>query len=245
MGRGFIFDCGSERTHRNFGLWGKDENHASNMRIEFEKLKARIGAIAQMASDTSQKRIDAEFNGKEYKMTATNEAYQLMYEISRHYDQYQYINHPRLGAIFARLPERVMSVASILAMDNLMSGSLVIEKEYVLYALKLGLSSIDHLNSNLRVNEAVDGQTVEDKLEGIKEAIIKRLTVSKKDKNEGWRYKSELKNYLKRQKYYQEISKELLAHGQDAMENALAVLMGEGKVIRHPENDKKIKRRWP
>ena len=245
LGRGFIFDCGSERTHRNFGLWGEDENHANNMRIEFEKLKARIGAIAQMASDTSQKRIDAEFNGREYKMTATDEAYNLMYEISRHYDQYQYINHPRLGAIFARLPERVMSVASILAMDNLVGGSLVIEKEYVLYALKLGLSSIDHLNSNLRVNEAVDGQTVEDKLEGIKEAIIKRLTVSKKDKNEGWRYKSELKNYLKRQKYYQEISKELLAHGQDAMENALAVLMGEGKVIRHPENDKKIKRSWP
>ena len=138
-----------------------------------------------------------------------------------------------------------MSVASILAMDNLVNGELVIEEEYVMYAIKLALASVDHLSSNLRVNEAVDGATVEDKLEGIKEAIIKRLSVSKKDERDGWRYKSELKNYLKRQKYYQEISKELLEHGQDAMENALAVLMGEGRVIRNPENDKQVKRKWP
>ncbi|QZI90850.1 hypothetical protein MYOV066v1_p0072 [Vibrio phage PS15B.3] len=245
LGRGFIFDCGSERSHRNFTLWGKKSHDERQTAIELQKLKARIGAIAQMASDTSQKKIDAEFNGQEYTMTASDSAYKLMYEISRHYDQYHYINHTRLGAIYARLPERVMSVASILALDNLKGGQLVIEEEHVLYALKLGLSSIDHLSSNLKVNEAVDGATVEDKLEGIKEAIIKRLSVSKKDERDGWRYKSELKNYLKRQKYYQEISKELLEHGQDAMENALAVLMGEGRVIRNPENDKQVKRKWP
>lgn len=245
LGRGFIFDCGSERSHRNFTLWGKKSHDERQTAIELQKLKSRIGAIAQMASDTSQKKIDAEFNGHEYTMTASDEAYKLMYEISRHYDQYHYINHTRLGAIYARLPERVMSVASILALDNLKGGQLVIEEEYVLYALKLGLSSIDHLSSNLKVNEAVDGATVEDKLEGIKEAIIKRLSVSKKDERDGWRYKSELKNYLKRQKYYQEISKELLEHGQDAMENALIVLMGEGRVVRNPENDKQVKRKWP
>lgn len=245
LGRGFIFDCGSERTHRNFDLWGKKSHDERQTEIEMQKLKARIGAIAQMASDTSQKKVDAEFNGHEYKMTATPEAYKLMYDVSCHYDQYHYINHNRLGAIYARLPERVMSVSSILAMDNLVNGELVIEEEYVMYALKLALASVDHLSSNLRVNEAVDGATVEDKLEGIKEAIIKRLSVSKKDEREGWRYKSELKNYLKRQKYYQEISKELLEHGQDAMENALAVLMGEGRIIRNPENDKQVKRKWP
>ena len=245
LGRGFIFDCGSERTHRNFDLWGKKSHDERQTEIELQKLKARIGAIAQMASDTSQKKIDAEFNGHEYKMTATPEAYKLMYDVSCHYDQYHYINHNRLGAIYARLPERVMSVSSILAMDNLVNGELVIEEEYVMYAIKLALASVDHLSSNLRVNEAVDGATVEDKLEGIKEAIIKRLSVSKKDEREGWRYKSELKNYLKRQKYYQEISKELLEHGQDAMENALSVLMGEGRVIRNPENDKQVKRKWP
>jgi putative DNA primase/helicase len=238
LGRALIFDCGSERSHRNFNLWGKKTHDDKQDRIDLDILKSRVGAIAQMAGDTSQSKIDAEFVGREYKMTASSEANKLMFDISLHYDQHHYINHNRLGALYARLPERVISVASILAMDNLIDGNLLIESEFVLYALKLALLSIEHLNGNLRVNEAVDGNTVEDKLAGIKMAIVKRLTVPKSDKAEGWRYKSYLKEYLKRQKYYQEISKDLLEHGQDAMENAIAVLKGEGKIM---QDDKKVR----
>ena len=94
----------------------------------------------------------------------------------------------------------------------------------------MAINSIKHLESNLKINEAVDGDTIESKLEGIKEAIVKRLKVNKGDKQEGWRYKSKLKEFLKRQKYYQDIAKDLLQHNQDAFENSIASLSGEGKV---------------
>ncbi len=239
LGRTIIVDCGDERSHLNKDLINVSDEFKAKMDIRYKQLLARIGAIKQMASDTSQKRIDQEFNGVDYKVTASKESQKLFSLISSHYDNEVFINHHRLGALYARLPSRVTSLASTLAMDNLVNGSLQIEAEHVLFALKVTISSINYLHSNLRVNEAVNGATVEDKLEGIKEAIIKRLTVSKSDKNDGWRYKSEIKNYLKRQKYYQEIAKDLLSHGQDAMENALAVLRGEGKIII---DDKKIKK---
>lgn len=239
LGRTIIVDCGDERSHLNKDLINVSDEFKAKMDIRYKQLLARVGAIKQMANDTSQKRIDQEFNGVDYKVTASKESQKLFSLISSHYDNEVFINHHRLGALYARLPSRVTSLASTLAMDNLVNGSLQIEAEHVLFALKVTISSINYLHSNLRVNEAVNGATVEDKLEGIKEVIIKRLTVSKSDKNDGWRYKSELKNYLKRQKYYQEIAKELLQHNQDAMENALAVLRGEGKIII---DDKKLKK---
>ncbi len=239
LGRTIIVDCGDERSHLNQDLINVSEEFKRKMEVRYQQLLARVGAIKQMASDTSQKRIDAEFNGNGYKITASKEAQELFATISNHYDSEVFINHHRLGALYARLPSRVTSLASTLAVDNLVNGNLQIEAEHVLFALKITISSINYLHSNLRVNEAAQGSTVEDKLEGIKEAIIKRLTVSKSDKNEGWRYKSELRNYLKRQNYYKEIAKDLLQHNQDAMENALAVLRGEGKIII---DDKKIKK---
>lgn len=230
LGRGLIFDCGVERAPRNFDLIGKSEEIDRESKKRLTILQARVGAIAQMASDNSQARVDAEFNGTYYKMVATKDAEVMIMNIARHYDQYHYRNHSRLGALYSRLSERVTSVSSILAMDNLVNGNLVVEVEYVLYALKLTLESINHLAGNLRINEAVDGNSVEDQLEGIKEAIIKRLTVSKKDKDGGLRYKSKIKDDIKRQNYYKEIAKENLKHGQDAFENALRSLIGEGKI---------------
>ena len=239
LGRTIIVDCGDERSHLNKELVNVSDDFKDKMDVRYRQLLARVGAIKQMASDTSKKRIDKEFHGLDYKITASKDAQVLLSTISAHYDNEVFINHHRLGALYARLPSRVTSLSSILAVDNLVDGSLQIEAKHVLFSLKITLSSINYLHSNLRVNEAANGATVEDKLEGIKEAIIKRLSVSKTDKNNGWRYKSEIKNYLKRQKYYQQIAKELLNHNQDAMENALTVLRGEGKIII---DDKKIKK---
>lgn len=239
LGRTIIVDCGEERSHLNKDLINVSDDFKAAMEIRYKKLLARIGAIKQMASDTSQFRIDSEFTGTEYKITASPEAKALFAAIAEHYDHEVFINHHRLGALYARLPNRVTSLASVLAVDNLVNGCLQIEAEYVLFALKIALSSVNYLHSNLRVNEASSSDAAEDKLEGIKEAIIKRLTVSKNDKNHGWRYKSELKNYLKRQAYYKSVAKELLAHNQDALENALLSLLSEGKIII---DDKKLKK---
>lgn len=239
LGRTIIVDCGEERSQLNPKLTNVSESFKHEMDVRYKQLLARVGAVHQMASDTSKKRVEEEFNGRVFEITATKEAKALFTLIRIHYDDHLYINHQRLGALYSRLLSRVTSLASILAVDNLVDGNLQIEEEYVLFALKITLASIEYLHSNLRVNEAVDGVTVEDKLEGIKEAIIKRLSVSKTDSKDGWRYISELKNYLKRQNYYREIAKELLSHGQDAMVNAISVLRMEGRV---EIVDKKIKK---
>ncbi len=234
LGRALIFDCGVERVQNDslsdFNAW-KDGGYASHDdKMLFERIKAEICMIAQMSQDVRNGSVEADFVGDDYRVLATDEATRMIYDISAHFDQDQYLNHPRLGALYARLSERVMSVSSILALNNVINGRVTVDVPHVKYALLVALNSIKHLESNLSINEAKDGETVESKLNGIKEAILKRLKVNKSDKNEGWRYKSSLKDFLKRQKYYQEISKELLKHNQDAFENSIASLIGESKV---------------
>lgn len=230
LGRALIFDCGSERNHRNFALWGKTTTDPKKDKATENLLIQRIGAIHQMSKDITEGQERADFDGERYQVTATDGAEALLRNIAEYYDQAEFINHDRLGALFARLTERVMSVASILAMDNVQGRDIVITEEFVLYALKVALGSIQHLYVNLKINEAVDGETIESKVSGIEDAIIKRLSVSKNDKEEGWRFKSEVKRFLKRQKYYIEIQQELSKHDQDAMENAINRLLGKKKI---------------
>lgn len=235
LGRSLIFDCGVERvqneslnvTHEE---WSNTGYESQGDKALFERLKAEIGMIVQMSNDERADGVTAAFNGIDRRTTATPEASLMFFNIAKHYDQHEYLNHARLGALYARISERVMSVASSLALYNVIDGNVTVEPDHVRYALLVALNSIKHLESNLKINEAVDGDTIESKLEGIKEAIVKRLKVNKNDKDEGWRYKSKLKEFLKRQPYYQDIAKDLLQHNQDAFENSIASLSGEGKV---------------
>jgi phage/plasmid primase-like uncharacterized protein len=235
LGRSLIFDCGVERVQNeslqvSHEQWATTGYESKDDKVLFERLKAEVGMIVQMSNDERAEGITAAFNGVDRRTLATPEASLMFFNIAKHYDQHEYLNHVRLGALYARMSERVMSVASSLALYNVIDGSVTVEVEHVKYALLVALNSIRHLESNLKINEAVDGETIESKLDGIKEAIIKRLTVNKNDKDNGWRYKSKLKEFLKRQKYYQDIAKDLLQHNQDAFENSIASLAGEGKI---------------
>lgn len=234
LGRALIFDCGVERVQNDslndFGKWEENGYESHDDKMLYEKLKAGIGMIVQSSNDVRNGHIESSFTGKDSKTLATPEASRMMFDIAVHYDQQEYLNHPRLGALYARLSERVMSVSSSLALYNEVNGNVTVDVEHVKYALLVALNSIKHLESNLRINEAKDGDTIESKIEGIKEAITKRLKVNKGDKDDGWRYKSKLKEFLKRQTYYQEIAKDLLKHNQDAFENSIMSLRGEGKV---------------
>ena len=234
LGRALIFDCGVERVQNDslndYSQWESNGYESHEDKMLYEKLKAGIGMIVQASNDVRNGHIESSFTGKNTKTLATPAASRMMFDIAVHYDQQEYLNHPRLGALYARLSERVMSVASSLALYNEVDGNVTVEVDHVKYALLVALNSIKHLESNLRINEAKDGETIESKIEGIKEAIIKRLKVNKGDKDEGWRYKSKLKEFLKRQTYYQEIAKDLLKHNQDAFENSIMSLRGEGKV---------------
>ena len=236
LGRSLIFDCGVERVQNEslksgYEKWSESGYESCGDKVLYARLKAEIGMIVQMSNDAREGNIEASFAGLDRRTSATPEASRMMFDIAKHYDQYRYLNHARLGAMYARLSERVMSVASSLALYNVIDGKVTVDTEHVKYALLATLNSIKHLESNLKINEAVDGDTIESKLEGIKEAIIKRLKVNKGDKQDGWRYKSKLKEYLKRQKYYQDIARDLQQHNQDAFENSIMMLLGEGKII--------------
>ncbi len=234
LGRALIFDCGVERVQndslKDFDKWEENGYESHEDKMLYEKLKAGIGMIVQSSLDARNDHIESAFTGRDNKTLATPEASRMMFDIAVHYDQQEYLNHPRLGALYARLSERVMSVASSLALYNVIDNNVTIEVEHVKYALLVALNSIKHLESNLRINEAKDGETIESKLEGIKEAITKRLNVNKDDADEGWRYKSKIKGHLKRQNFYQDIAKELVKHNQDPFENAVMSLRGEGKI---------------
>jgi phage/plasmid primase-like uncharacterized protein len=239
LGRALINDCGIERAPQRLTIADLKKAPAGGQDMQFEMLKAQIGLICQLADDESKHSVDSEFNGSPFRYDITPDAERDMCAILQHYDQHHYRNHPRVGAIYARLVERVMSLSSIMAMGNYSCDGARIESAYVRYALMLVLQSLEHLTSNLKINEGATEETIEAKLEAVQAAILKMINIDRrKDDQDGWRYISVIKAQMKRRKFYQQIQKQLDGANQDAMQNALAMLGGKvemdpsGKQIR-------------
>lgn len=239
LGRALINDCGIERAPQRLTIADLKKAPAGGQDMQFEMLKAQIGLICQLADDESKRSVDNEFNGSPFRYDITPDAERDMCAILQHYDQHHYRNHPRVGAIYARLVERVMSLSSIMALGNYGCDGARIESSYVRYSLMLVLQSLEHLTSNLKINEGATEETVEAKLEAVQAAILKMINIDRrKDDQDGWRYVSVIKAQMKRRKFYQQIQKQLDGANQDAMQNALAMLGGKvemdpsGKQIR-------------
>lgn len=239
LGRALINDCGIERAPQRLTIEDLKKAPTGSQDMQFEMLKAQIGLICQLADDESKRSVDNEFNGSRFRYDITPDAERDMCAILQHYDQHHYRNHPRVGAIYARLVERVMSLSSIMALGNYGCDGARIESSYVRYALMLVLQSLEHLTSNLKINEGATEETVEAKLEAVQAAILKMINIDRrKDDQDGWRYVSVIKAQMKRRKFYQQIQKQLDGANQDAMQNALAMLGGKiemdpsGKQIR-------------
>lgn len=239
LGRALINDCGIERAPQRLTIEDLKKAPTGGQDMQFEMLKAQIGLICQLADDESKHSVDNEFNGSRFRYDITPDAERDMCAILQHYDQHHYRNHPRVGAIYARLVERVMSLSSIMALGNYGCDGARIESSYVRYSLMLVLQSLEHLTSNLKINEGATEETVEAKLEAVQAAILKMINIDRrKDDQDGWRYVSVIKAQMKRRKFYQQIQKQLDGANQDAMQNALAMLGGKvemdpsGKQIR-------------
>ena len=239
LGRALINDCGIERAPQRLTIADLKKAPSGGQDMQFEMLKAQIGLICQLADDESKHSVDSEFNGSPFRYDITPDAERDMCAILQHYDQHHYRNHPRVGAIYARLVERVMSLSSIMALGNYGCDGARIESAYVRYALMLVLQSLEHLTSNLKINEGATEETNEAKLEAVQAAILKMINIDRrKDDQDGWRYVSVIKAQMKRRKFYQQIQKQLDGANQDAMQNALAMLGGKvemdpsGKQIR-------------
>ena len=231
LGRALINDCGIERAPQRLTIADLKKAPAGGQDMQFEMLKAQIGLICQLADDESKHSVDSEFNGSPFRYDITPDAERDMCAILQHYDQHHYRNHPRVGAIYARLVERVMSLSSIMALGNYGCDGARIESSYVRYALMLVLQSLEHLTSNLKINEGATEETIEAKLEAVQAAILKMINIDRrKDDQDGWRYVSVIKAQMKRRKFYQQIQKQLDGANQDAMQNALAMLGGKVEV---------------
>lgn len=225
LGRALIFDCGEKRSKRNADLWGVNPRQVGQ--LDRQLIDREIGLIIQMSEDAAASEVDAEFNGKEViTVEPSNEAEQLIRAISSHYEQDRYLNHPQLGALYARICERIASVSSIMAFGNVKADKAIIEVEYVRYSLMLVLASINHLASNLKLNEAAAGESIEAQLDGIKERIIRRLTGT----GEEWIAQSAVKQTITKTGFYREIQRQLHGTGQDAFNNAIMSLELSGHI---------------
>lgn len=232
LGRSLVLDCGEEARERNFNIWGM--NPADIGRLELAELEREICLIAQSADETAASDEQKEFSGRHgVTVKPTEAADKMMFEIAVHYEQNRFRNHQQLGSLYRRLSERVASLSSIMAFGNIQGNVAVIEPEYVEFALFLTLTSIEHLASNLKLNEAAAGESIEAQMDGISEAIIRKLP-----SDGSWKFQSDLKVLVSRNKAYKEIARQLSGSGQDAFNNAIinltmkGVIEMEGKKIR-------------
>ena len=234
LGRSLVLDCGEEVSKRNFNIWGMNPDDIG--RIELESLKREICLISQSSDETCASDEAKSFSGKTgIIVKPTKEADKMLFEIANHYEQNRFLNHPSLGALYRRLSERVISVSSIMAFGNIQNNVAIIEPSYVEFALFLTLTSIDHLASNLKLNEAAAGESVEAQLDGIAEAILRKMPSDGE-----WAFQSAIKQLVSRNKAYKEIAKQLTSSGQDAFNNAIINLQMKGLV---EVDGKKIRRK--
>lgn len=224
LGRALIFDCGEKRSKRNANLWGVNPRDIG--KLNRAELDREIGLIIQMADETNASQVEADFNGgTPITVEPTKEADNLIKAISSHYEQDRYLNHPQLGALYARICERIASVSSIMAFGNVQGSVAVIEAEYIRYALMLVITSINHLASNLKLNEAAEAKSIEAQLEGIKEMIVRKLA-----SHEDWVQQSVIKQPIRRMAFYREVEMQLKGTGQDAFNNAIMGLEINGLI---------------
>lgn len=240
LGRALIADCGVERSESMVDLdfLGDSDGKQQGDNPQLTYLKTQIGLICQLAQDVVNGDVEQAFTGVKFRYMPTADALEDLKSIARHYDQYQYRNHIRVGSIYARFLERIMALSSVMALGNIQKGVAVIERDFVRYALMLSLNSVGQLLSNLSINEGATEGTMEAKIEAVREYILKRLDIDRRDSRKGWRYESEIKKQVKRNKWFKDIQKECDKADQDAFNNAIAALYGRversecGKLIR-------------
>ncbi|MGL4735721.1 MAG: hypothetical protein ACRCWB_11710 [Enterovibrio sp.] len=237
LGRALIADCGGEAEPLNEELEDDEDGiiHAQ-LQLRQEAILDKLKAIYEISLEDSPARISAEMAGGLFQ--AEDGVRELIKTIRIFYDgQNEFRNHPRVGALFRRMLERIKALVSILALDSIpFQGVAIVKKEHVLFALAIILQSISMLESNLKVNEGATSGLMEDKLKALDESILKAL------KSGEFKYKSKIKDSIKRREFYQVIDKVAATARQDAFENAINKLCAIGMIV-HSECGKMVKLR--
>lgn len=227
LARAIVVDCGETRARLNMRLTGVD---VSMLNIHDRNDIIRdIALIAADADKAMRSDTERDFNGEApvMEVIATSEAIEAIDLIKLHYDQDRYRNHEQIGSMYARIAERVQSLSSLMAFGNIKDGKAVIEVDFVHYSLALIIKSFDNLISNLKLNAAVDGDDLTDKVNAIQEKIMRRLKSSRGEQV----FMASVKQSITKAAYYKEIKKALEGTGQDAFQNAISMLQMTGKII--------------
>jgi len=227
LARAIVVDCGETRARLNMRLTGVDVSML-NIRDRNDIIRD-IALIAADADKAMRSDTEREFNGEGpvMEVIATSEAIEAIDLIKLHYDQDRYRNHEQIGSMYARIAERVQSLSSLMAFGNIKDGKAVIEVDFVHYSLALIIKSFDNLISNLKLNAAVDGDDLTDKVNAIQEKIMRRLKSSRGEQV----FMASVKQSITKAAYYKEIKKALEGTGQDAFQNAISMLQMTGKII--------------
>lgn len=229
LARAIVVDCGESRARKRREMLGVDSSQVNS--VERMRLIREITLIAEDADRASRSDVENEFNGggmlEPMTVVAREKAQDMINLIDLHYDQDRYRNHDQIGSMYARISERVQMLASLMAFGNVSAGKAYIEPEYVEWSLALIIRSFDNLISNLKLNAAVDGDDIGDKVAAIQEKILRRLQSCQGEQI----YLAAVKQTITKAAYYKEIRKALENTGQDAFQNAIISLQMSGKII--------------
>lgn len=228
LGRGLIADCGVDAERLNMAFLDDDGTIQAQLDVMEASIFEDLTAIYELSKDGSEARIKSEFDGRAI-FEADEEAAQLIRTIGLFYDERdEYRNHARLGPMFRRIYERICSISSILALDSVpYHGVATIKRDHVLYALKIILSSVHMLESNLKINEGGTSDLMQDKMTSLRAKIIKQLGT-----NSAFKYESDIKYKVARTEWFKSLEALAAANGQDVFRNVLDILVSEGVIER-------------
>lgn len=215
LGRGILIDCGEDS--QVLAKMSDDEFDALQHRLHIaeQEIVARLGLIAQMSPRAvCGSAVERAFYGHEHSFVMEADAKKALDAIHDHYELGDYRRHPTVGPLFRRILQRVTSLASILALDNVNDqGQIIITREHVRYALLMCVTSLGSIIDRLKINDAEELGNSEALQQALMGLIKRRLTVDAKGKDDGWRYMSNVKSKIERTKAYKTYRDLLLKSG--------------------------------
>tara|TARA_R110000737_G_scaffold351767_2_gene395007 strand:+ start:452 stop:1966 length:1515 start_codon:yes stop_codon:yes gene_type:complete len=118
------------------------------------------------------KRLKSILDGSRHEIKATSEAVKYLNFVNDTFDLDEYLNDPNVGGIYARLYERVINIASIMAVE---SGTITLDDAK--YAVACCIKHLDDCEFLLnKSNASEDGALLDELYSACKELIIKRST---------------------------------------------------------------------
>ena len=163
-------------------------------------------------------------NVQNYKgeIKVNDEAKLVMKMCLDYYEEDEQLNHPVLGAIYARAYEQVVKISSLLGVEEAL-----VKKEYVEYAFALvegSISDVAYLLSKNRVEQSGHSATKSDVLSSTKDTVLRNC------RGEG-KTPSVIKQIIERPRVYRALLTQAKEKGLDITQDLLDSLVKSGDLF--------------